>query len=55
MDHPVLLEMKGISKEFPGVKALDNVNLTVRAGTVHALMGERRRQVHPDEVSVRDL
>ena len=40
MDHPVLLEMKGISKEFPGVKALDNVNLTVRAGTVHALMGE---------------
>ena len=40
MDHPVLLEMKGISKEFPGVKALDNVSLTVRAGTVHALMGE---------------
>ncbi|MEA4933415.1 MAG: ATP-binding cassette domain-containing protein [Lawsonibacter sp.] len=32
--------MRGISKEFPGVKALDNVNLTVRAGTVHALMGE---------------
>ena len=40
MDKPVLLEMRGISKEFPGVKALDNVNLTVRAGTVHALMGE---------------
>ncbi len=35
-----LLEMKGISKEFPGVKALDNVNLSVKAGTVHALMGE---------------
>lgn len=39
MDN-VLLEMKNISKEFPGVKALDNVSLTVRAGTVHALMGE---------------
>ena len=35
-----LLEMKNISKEFPGVKALDNVSLTVRRGTVHALMGE---------------
>ena len=32
--------MEGISKSFPGVKALDNVSLTVRAGTVHALMGE---------------
>ena len=39
MEQPALLEMRGISKEFPGVKALDNVNLTVRAGTVHALMG----------------
>ena len=40
MDQPALLEMKGICKEFPGVKALDNVSLTVRPGTVHALMGE---------------
>ena len=40
MDQPALLEMQGITKEFPGVKALDGVNLTVRAGTVHALMGE---------------
>ncbi len=40
MDQPALLEMRGISKEFPGVKALDNVSLTVRSGTVHALMGE---------------
>ena len=38
--EPVLLHMEGIVKEFPGVKALDGVNLTVRAGTVHALMGE---------------
>ncbi len=36
----VLLEMKNISKSFPSVKALDNVSLTVKAGTVHALMGE---------------
>ena len=40
MEQTVLLEMSGITKEFPGVKALDGVNLTVRAGTVHALMGE---------------
>ena len=40
MNQPALLEMKGICKEFPGVKALDNVSLTVQPGTVHALMGE---------------
>ena len=34
------LEMKNVSKSFPGVKALDNVQLSVRPGTVHALMGE---------------
>ncbi len=37
---PVLLRMEGIEKVFPGVRALDGVDLTVRAGTVHALMGE---------------
>jgi len=35
-----LLEMKGISKSFPGVKVLDNVELTLHAGEVLALMGE---------------
>lgn len=35
-----LLEMIDISKEFPGVKALNNVKLNIRSGTVHALMGE---------------
>ena len=40
MEHDVLLKMEGISKSFPGVKALDNVSLTVHKGTVHALMGE---------------
>ncbi len=36
----IVLEMRGISKSFPGVKALDDVSLKVRAGSVHALMGE---------------
>jgi ribose transport system ATP-binding protein len=36
----VLLEMKDIGKSFPGVKALEGVSLTVRAGQVHALLGE---------------
>lgn len=35
-----ILEMRGISKSFPGVKALDDVTLKVRPGSVHALMGE---------------
>ena len=36
----IILEMKNITKEFPGVKALDNVNLVVERGTIHALIGE---------------
>lgn len=36
----VLLEMRGITKTFPGVKALDNVQLTLKQGRVMALMGE---------------
>ncbi|MDR1613891.1 MAG: ATP-binding cassette domain-containing protein [Planctomycetota bacterium] len=35
-----ILEMRGISKEFPGVKALSDVNFDVRRGTIHALVGE---------------
>lgn len=34
------LEMKGISKEFPGVRALDDVTFSVRRGEIHALVGE---------------
>lgn len=36
----ILLEMKNITKTFPGVKALDNVNLQVEQGEIHALVGE---------------
>ena len=35
-----ILEMRGITKTFPGVNALDDVNLTVKAGEIHALVGE---------------
>ena len=40
MEQNTLLKMVGITKTFPGVKALDGVTLEVKAGTVHALMGE---------------
>ena len=35
-----LLEMRGISKSFPGVKALKNVTLSVQPGEIHAICGE---------------
>ncbi len=35
-----ILEMKNITKTFPGVRALDNVNLSVKPGSIHALVGE---------------
>jgi len=40
MEQAHILEMQNISKTFPGVKALKNVNLAIKKGTVHALMGE---------------
>jgi ABC-type sugar transport system ATPase subunit len=40
MDEDIILETRHISKQFPGVKALDDVSLRVKRGSVHALVGE---------------
>ena len=38
--EPIILEMRSITKEFPGVKALDKVSLEVKAGEIHSICGE---------------
>lgn len=40
MQDDIVLTMRGICKYFPGVKALEHVDFTLRKGTIHALMGE---------------
>ena len=40
MENGAVLEMRGICKYFPGVRALENVDYTLREGEIHALMGE---------------
>ena len=40
MSNDVVLSMRDISKTFPGVKALQHVDFTLRKGEIHALMGE---------------
>ncbi|HSH02271.1 MAG TPA: ATP-binding cassette domain-containing protein [Anaerolineae bacterium] len=40
MNNTPILEMKNITKEFPGVKALDNVSFAVKRGEIHCLVGE---------------
>ncbi|NLM01375.1 MAG: sugar ABC transporter ATP-binding protein [Treponema sp.] len=40
MDNNIILSMRGINKTFPGVRALQNVDFTLRKGEIHALMGE---------------
>lgn len=40
MDDSIKLEFKNISKSFPGVKALDNISMRVRKGTIHVICGE---------------
>jgi simple sugar transport system ATP-binding protein len=37
---PPILELRGITKQFPGVLANDNINLTLERGEIHALLGE---------------
>ena len=40
MNNETVLTMRGISKSFPGVRALNNVDFTLKKGEIHALMGE---------------
>ncbi|MBP8163929.1 MAG: ATP-binding cassette domain-containing protein, partial [Anaerolineales bacterium] len=39
-EQPIVLEARGITKQFPGVLASDNVNFDLRKGEIHALLGE---------------
>ena len=47
MEDNIVLTMRGICMTFPGVKALDNVDFTLRKGEIHALMGETARASPP--------
>ena len=40
MEKDYILSLEGITKEFPGVKALDDVTIRVERGTIHGLVGE---------------
>ena len=40
MDSEYIIEMLNITKEFPGIKANDNVTLRLKKGEIHALLGE---------------
>jgi putative multiple sugar transport system ATP-binding protein len=40
VEHAIILEMRHITKEFPGVRALDDVTMAVRSGEIHAICGE---------------
>ena len=46
MSEKKVLEMKGITKIYPGVRALDGVDFIVEEGSVHALMGEMCRKIN---------
>lgn len=40
MENEYIIEMLNITKEFPGIKANDNITLQLRKGEIHALLGE---------------
>ena len=43
----VVLQMEGINKTFPGVRALSNMSIDLRRGEVHAVCGENADALHP--------
>ena len=49
MSENYALQLRHITKTFPGVKALNDVSFDVRYGTVHSIVGERRGKVYADE------
>ena len=53
MENNVVLTMRDISKTFPGVKALQHVDFTLRKGEIHALMGENGSQPLSEPYSCR--
>lgn len=55
MESNVVLTMRGITMTFPGVKALDHVDLTLRKGEIMALMGENGAgKIYADQMSDRN-
>ena len=47
MDNNYILTLKNITKEFPGVKALDDVTINIERGTIHGLVGETAQASPP--------
>ena len=52
MSNDVVLSMRDISKTFPGVKALQHVDFTLRKGEIHALMGENEACPFPESYTL---
>lgn len=55
MAEEFVIEMLHITKEFPGIKANDDITLQLRKGEVHAAGRERRGQKYADECAVRPV
>ena len=49
MTSQTIVKMEGISKAFAGIKALDNVQIDLRQGEIHALMGEMVQEIYNHE------